>query len=456
MEPDHPKPLHSQNPRINRAAEQGLDVVAKRQHPTMGGGNLSGAPLSNTAPANSIDTRIKLLRSGIDSLYLSVSGVLFVTMGVHLETLKKAAQTEAYQDRPDATFECCDHRYMVSDKGSRGFRFVLSDYAHRIELSGVDSKRLPLAHIQIRSEYLTCHGVRYCCEELTKIIAEFGEAQGSLSVSRADLFCDFVSPVGLAEIDVDAFVTRARHIITHRVSRAVTGYSIAPKSPVSARLYDKTEEVKSSGKEYLKPLWHEAGWSTDLVVQRLEFQFRRASLKEHDVHGVGDLMHSLGSLWRYATLQWLKLTVPVESDKTQSRWPLHPVWRFLSEVEWDEDQGGVSIPIRHHFAPSDEKLFINGLSGVSSFMAREGIPDARIGFDEYHRQAKAFHAAREFFTGIDLNEYLLEKAANKSRIYGLEWPGSSDRADALANQAVALAYQREKQNRDPVEWRDDG
>lgn len=425
-------------------------------HPARDADALQGAPPSNTAPSNCIDTDIKLLRSGIDSLYMSFPGTLFPTKGVELEALKKAAQTEAYQSRADAILCIGDHQYLVSDKGSRGFRFVLTDYAHRIELSGSSSTRLPLGHVQVRSEYLTSLGVEKCYEELVSILAQLGDPEDSPVVSRVDLYCDFVSPLGLADIDLDALVTRARHIISHRVNRSITGFSVAPKSPVSARLYNKTEELKTSGKDYLKPLWHEAGWLPSETVQRLEFQFRRASLKEHSISHIGSLLDALGPLWRYATLQWLKLTVPVESDKTQSRWPLHPVWRFLSEIEWDRNQAGVSIPVRHHFAPSDEKLFINGLSGLTSFMAREGIPDGRVGFEEFHRQAKTFHTSRSFFTGIDLNEYLLEKAMNKARVYGLAWPGVSDRTDKVTNEAVALAYQREKQNRDPIEWRNDG
>ena len=45
--------------------------------PALDHGNSKGAPPSNTAPANCIDGIHHILRTGVDSLYLSFKGDLF-------------------------------------------------------------------------------------------------------------------------------------------------------------------------------------------------------------------------------------------------------------------------------------------------------------------------------------------------------------------------------------------
>lgn len=91
------------------------------------------APPSNTAPTNckqSPNSFIKILRSGVDSLYLSYSGVLFDDQNAVLSALKKNVQSPFEIDHASAMYRHKDHLFNVSDKGAGRHPYVLSDNAY--------------------------------------------------------------------------------------------------------------------------------------------------------------------------------------------------------------------------------------------------------------------------------------------------------------------------------------
>ena len=112
------------------------------------------APPSNTAPTNckqSPNSFIKILRSGVDSLYLSYSGVLFDDQNAVLSALKKTAQSPFEIDHASAMYRHQDHLFNVSDKGAGRHPYVLSDSAYRIQLASPTAKRIPLAYVQVKA-----------------------------------------------------------------------------------------------------------------------------------------------------------------------------------------------------------------------------------------------------------------------------------------------------------------
>ena len=262
MEPDHPKPLHSQRPRINRAAEQGLDVVAKRQHPTMGGGNLSGAPPSNTAPTNYIppdNSLPQVLRFGVDSLYLSYRGELTSEWAQRLEGLKNSAKSQDERDQAQAQVKIGEHLLEVKAKGRGMFTYVLVDNCYQIALASNNSQSLPLAYVQVSSELLTAIGTTQAEQKLTYIINTLGCNVEGPSISRVDLFADFLLDTDIASWPPSSWITRAHRLDMHHVRRQFSGWSIGMGGSMGARLYDKTLELEKSKKNYLKPLWKAAG-----------------------------------------------------------------------------------------------------------------------------------------------------------------------------------------------------
>jgi len=403
-----------------------------------------GAPPSNTAPANyNLYPKPLILKVGIDSLYLSYPGFIHLKTEIEFKRLKELAQGKP-EDQALASYPLLEHRFEVWSKGSGRFPFILRDDCFYIKLSSLGAKTLPLAYVQIISAFLMWKGVEQAVNELTHIIGKIGNLEGEPQVSRVDLYVDFVVDVDFSNPLMGQWVTRARRISTHTIDRLFTGYSIGLGGDISARFYDKTLEIKESGKAYMEEIWAVHGWDRVSTVYRLEFQIKRKILSEHSIKTVPELMLKLGQLWRYATLQWLKLTIPSTTDENQSRWPLHPVWEALAMVDWPDTLPGTSTPIRSKGIPDETYLFENGLSGITSFMALEGITDPHEAFQSFEERAKQYHNRKGHFTGQGYEGYLSEKASLKARAYNLSYPGVDEKRDAQLRQAYAKEYRKRK------------
>lgn len=334
-----------------------------------------------------------------------------------LEGLKLAAQSTEGGERSNAQVRIGGHLFEVKDKGKERFAYVLVDNCFHIQLSSGKTSALPLAYVQLSSELLTALSVREAEERLRYIVNTLGKVKSDAQVSRVDLFVDFVSPLAMDAWKQDAWVTRAHKIWSHYEKRKFSGWSIGLGGVLGARLYDKTLELQKSKKDYLKPLWSAASWDEGQTVWRLEFEFKRDALKELSISSLDNLLPSLAGLWGYATTSWLRLTIPNPDDNTQTRWPNHPLWDGLAAVQWSDVPPSPLSRLRKERIPSDESLFINGLGGLTSFMARHAITDLGEGFGEFLAHAERFHESYQRRSGKNLKGYVLDKVSDKARKY---------------------------------------
>ncbi len=210
-----------------------------------------GASPSNTAPTNSIGI-VNILRNGIDSLYLSYQGEINTDIEEQLRSLKELGQSPDPREQAKAVYVIGEHRFEVQDKGVKYYPYVLVDNAYRIQLSSSNAKQIPLAYVQLKSDWLISKGVTYCKEELETIIGHFGFIDVSENVSRSDLFVDFVCDTDIEAIQLAQWITRAKRQGSFHMNKVFTGYTFGLGGDISARLYNKTEEIKESGKFHLK------------------------------------------------------------------------------------------------------------------------------------------------------------------------------------------------------------
>ena len=153
-----------------------------------------GAEPCNTAPANSLPGgTVRILRTGIDSLYLSYPGTLTTETAIRLDKLKEFAQADNPAQVALAQYPAGDHLFEVRDRGSCLFAYVLVDHWYRINVASKKAKALPLAIAQIASELLTLQGPRPAESVLRSIVDTLGQVAGVPRVSRADLCVDFVT-----------------------------------------------------------------------------------------------------------------------------------------------------------------------------------------------------------------------------------------------------------------------
>src|SRR5690606_24552027 len=375
----------------------------------------AGAPPSITAPANSI----RPLRHGVDSLYLSFQGCIDPELAVWLQECKLKAQSINEHAISLAGIGIDDHQFMVLPRGRGRFAFVLEDNWFSIQLSNASAGIMPLALVQVRSEYLTAVGPEAAIATITELVQGMGTVENPPKISRIDLFADFCTDHDLTAFPGSHWVKRSKKRSIHEDSDQVTGISFGSGNEVSARLYDKTRELLKSGKDYMKPLWTQEGWSGQDQVWRMEFQIRREGLPVQ-MHGpAGEVLGCCGSLWRYLCDDWLRLAVPSESDETRSRWPTHPLWGDLSRL-WDIDPEAPPLTrVPKARLPSDDRLFRHGISGLSSFMARQGITELDEGLGEYLHALEAYFddPAKQFAESLEA--YIKRKTKAKARRYNV-------------------------------------
>ncbi|GKS68610.1 hypothetical protein W03_06140 [Nitrosomonas sp. PY1] len=375
-----------------------------------------GTPPSNTVPYNCNNEYFKLLRFGVDSLYLSYQGELFPEVKERLAKLKQLAQHPEADQQAQAQYAIAGHIFEVKDKGSSIFPYVLEDGAFRISLSKT-GKKTPMAYVKVSSRYLSSVTPVEAEKHLRQILNELGTLESSAHVSRIDLCADFVSPENMESWGREAWITRGKKIDAHAVNEKFTGWSIGLGGKISCRLYNKLLEIHTSGRTDLVPLWKENGWQEDEPVWRVEFQLMRDVLAEHGLISLDTVLANLNGLWSYASTEWLRLTLPNPDDQTRSRWPIHPLWGYISSIDWETDSNTLSRLFKPERLPEDKRILTLGISSMACFMAKHGITDFDEGLDRYLLALHQHLFSCGEFIGLSAGDYLLEKVRLRGKEY---------------------------------------
>jgi hypothetical protein len=427
------------------------DEVSSGAGAASSGGNLAGtlgATPSNTAPDNSKQNRnqevapfFQALRWGVDSLYLSYPGQLSEAVDADLRSLKKLAQ-ERDDLAAKAQYPLGAHIFEVKDKSSGLFPFTLEDNAFQIRLSAHHAKALPVAYVKLSSHYLSHKAPADAEAHLRSLLYPLGEV-GAPKVSRIDLFVDFASSVDMESWSRSAWVTKASGVSQYAQDQTFTGWLVGAGSALMARLYNKRIEIQKSGKTYLEPLWREAGWDGEQAVWRLEFQFKREVLDQLGMSSLPGVLGNLNGLWSYVTTEWLKLTIPSDTDQTRSRWPIHPLWMLLASIDWETEGGPLLREYAPTRAPSLEWVGRRVLSALASIGALKGIQTFDAALDALGDAAFNVLANQAEKIGIHHQDHFLEKVEILQRKYNtaLNAPAPDD-PDV---DPVAREYRRQTQ-----------
>ena len=374
-----------------------------------------GATPTNRASQNSNSCFFQPLRWGVDSLYLSYPGTLYADVDEKLRKLKKLAQgrdNEVLQ----AQYSIDDHLFEVKDKSSGLFPFTIEDGAFQIRLSAHTAKLVPMAYVKISSHYLTYKTPAEAETALRSLLSQLGDIDLP-NVSRVDLFVDFASAVDMESWSRNSWVTKASGVSQYAQDSSFTGWVIGAGSVLMARLYNKPKEIEKSRKTYLLPLWSEVGWDGIQPVWRLEFQYKSEVLKQLNLKSLPAVLGNLNGLWSYSTTEWLKLTIPSDTDKTRSRWAIHPLWIAMSSIDW-ETTGG---PLLRHYsptrAPSIDYVGRRALSSIISLAALNGSKDFESALESIGNAAFQALADRASFAGIPESQLYTEKVALLARKY---------------------------------------
>ena len=139
-----------------------------------------------------------------------------------------------------------------------------------------------------------------------------------------------------------ATVTRSPRVAAHKSRGELQTFHVGQGgSPLQLRIYDKTQEIKRSNKQWLKAIW---GQELDSDVWRIEYQIRRPVLREFKVNTLNDGMMRLAGLWVYLTTSWFSLRE--HDDCHTTRRSVIPFWQDVQKI-------GESLPGIIHVSRSN-------------------------------------------------------------------------------------------------------
>ena len=307
------------------------------------------------------------LASGVDAIYLSGRAALPQSLLERLESAREEAI--ALAARPPFQFGALE--MFIAPHSFGKYRYCLDHPFGRIGLT--PSEKLPAIRVQPRAEFLHGVGAEATVDSFRDLIEpEVGPSK--FSVSRVDLFADFQG-WNLSGDDRNRFLCRARETATYEADQHLNGLQFAKRSSgtVSARLYDKTVEMQTTGSNYWLDIWGEH-FDPEKSVLRVEFEVGRAALREFGLDGPESVLAATGSLWSYLTTKWLTYRSPT-NDETKSRWPFAPEWEAVSRASVADGDFGIE---RMYEGKRRGKLMnlMPGLVGyLASFGALTDSPD---------------------------------------------------------------------------------
>src|SRR5579859_5982599 len=165
---------------------------------------------------------LRLLSSGVDSLYLSVNGGVRTALLSELERAKVRAQHE----RGPVPFEIAETgwRLLLKPNGSGGYAYWLTSAELELWAGRNAEMEGPRARVQLHSVYLHAVGPVAALAAVRELLErEVCAGPLMLSVSRVDVYAD-MQGLRLVPGDEPRFVTRANDRQVRIDGRRFTGF----------------------------------------------------------------------------------------------------------------------------------------------------------------------------------------------------------------------------------------
>ena len=308
-------------------------------------------PNGNTPPANRGQLGLNPLLKGFDSIYLGYYGQIPKLM---------------YQ-----ALDVSDYRVTISEmefsirQTPRGlYRFVLDNDCLNISLGNrMPSQTSPSVYVQVKSAFIHSAGIEPAHEQVLEVVSRIYDGSPyHEQVSRVDPFVDIAWSKRFYPEDVGKFTTKAKNTVTHNHAGKVNGFTFG-KGNIMARIYDKTLEVRNSGKDWFYDLW---GVGKGTQVWRVEFQLRREALKDFGIETFADLMAQAQALWNYCVNDWLRVRA---TGKQKARRDLINFWEIVQAAKFGDGDAKLIKRERLRSGMTEKQIF-DQMAGLTRCYAR--------------------------------------------------------------------------------------
>lgn len=349
---------------------------------------------------------------GVDTLYLAAYPQLGEDFFKNLEELRDEARNVEREKggyNEEITTELRSKTFTVYASGIQGYPFRLANDDFQFVFARRKRwQRTPQVMVQIRPSVLWRIGPVMAYREAQGFIEELEDRAWGLAgeksrqrpsprvdFSRLDITADLVG-YNFMEADGTCFVKQARkqvkHLASYHEGLKFTGFGIGTRrNGLFCRIYDKTEEIRSSsGKRWFYDIWEGVKEGDGQTVWRVEFELKREILKQlwkkarvdyetgeekkelSLVKAEGeDFLEGLGWIWKYLTGNWLSLRLPSRSEPNRSKWQVAPAWETLTELDWSGlGQGGEVELVRLRQRSINYERLVPQVRGCLASMAK--------------------------------------------------------------------------------------
>ena len=312
-----------------------------------------------------------ILACGIDSLDLAIdlsweSPDAFRRLAQSKRAAKAGADDEPVLFKLSGDTACM--HLAMRPHGVDGYEWMLLGNELTLKLGNwLKPIQRPSAMVSIRSEALWTRGDDSMVQLVGQMLTQLGARVLSVKVSRLDPCADVLIPDFLWDARLsEHFVTRAKKTATHMVSQDPTGFAIG-RGDLSARLYDKPREIREkSGKFWMTDIWELPEVPDWHSIIRVEFQARRAPLKQLGINTWDDAKGKLDRLWSYLTEKWLRLVDDPHLHHTQQH--VLPWWERVQGA-WRGTQSGNPLVRRSAMNADLRRLSAMAIGPLSSIVA---------------------------------------------------------------------------------------
>ncbi len=312
-----------------------------------------------------------VINSAVDSVYFSYKGEVKDGLFNVLETLQKDAKSLEHP----VEIELGDERLLLHNRGAGMYAYWLQGDGFVFKMS--PKEKIPRLYVEPQAHLLYELGHEKAFQRIQAMVDQIGELK-SASISRLDLCVDFQG-FELTKNREDDFVCRSRFSDVRSEGKKAYCFYFG-KGNIIVRIYNKTKEIKASGKDWMIPVWQQNQlYQEDKDVWRFEVQLRRKPLKELQCDTIEDTFTRLFGIFQYIITDWLTLREPTTGRIERS--PVDQNWLALSEATFP----GIScdrVPAKKREA--DIRRLVRGARGyLTSYGAIRGKKD-------YHNVKKLF------------------------------------------------------------------
>jgi len=210
--------------------------------------------------------------------------------------------------------------FLLMPYGTRsGYPFLLTSEDFNLQCGEFNA---PSFFVGFPSQALWRESAHLLHDKFLKWAASVGLVpQRPERVSRVDFSFDYDLPV--MDFELGDFVSRCNKDSQYRENGKVQTYTIG-RGDLLLRVYDKVAEVEQQSNK----VWFFLLWGQDRNVWRIEWQVRKAILRQFSICTFADLQKIQGDLLRYLCEEHTTVRIP-NGDENRSRWPVHPLWLDL-------------------------------------------------------------------------------------------------------------------------------